>query len=269
MLGDSHSTDTHTPDVIHQNEKQHLNPHDTQNEEQELAKDTPKTLWIIIGVVLAVFIVLIICYSSFRNGDDNAKAEYLLLDTQATKDAQWTTDSIKMVERVTPDLAFFELHGPVKTLKCGTYETHTYKFDEEGNLEKIDGYNPFTVDIYSSGYENPIRYSRNSRGQITEEQGWESQRIYTWNGEHLSRSEGGAEGYSSTISYHYDGRGFMTYEDCNSEWYGGEECETYHISYTYIEIDHYGNWVERTAVYSNGRRETERRKIEYFPITRY
>ena len=82
-------------------------------------------------------------------------------------------DSIEWYSFTSKDLAFFELHGHVKTLKTrGEFGDILYEFDENGNLVKGNGYNPFKVynhpdpcDDTSLG-EVPL-YKRNSQGYIT------------------------------------------------------------------------------------------------------
>lgn len=132
---------------------------------------------------------------------------------------------------VTPDLTFFQLHGPVK--KMTMYE-NTYEFDENGNLTKVNGES-------ASDY-----YYRDSKGRISSEE-IEIHTEYYWDSE---SPIGCNVRMIGDISYTYDDKGFIVKEE------GGMG----NFTYTYDRIDEFGNWVSRKS--DNG--ETLVRKIEYY-----
>lgn len=119
-------------------------------EVQESSKRKKFLAWNFIGIgIPAIILVVVFCWianQSKRNSMETDSEEPVYVE-----DDHWEEDSLEIVNRNTPDLAFFEVHGPVKkiVLKTKNY-TSVYEFDEEGTLKKLDGYNPFTIDVYSN-----------------------------------------------------------------------------------------------------------------------
>ena len=143
-------------------------------------------------------------------------------------------DSIKRVNRVTPDLAFFNLHGPVKTLK--EEDGKTWEFTPEGNLKTT-----------------PSNFTRDSKGYIVMEtvdsEEWHffnEKRYFRYNDKmqiyhiDLDGYEGGGK-----IDYTYDSRGLVVRDHTEYEY---DELTIYKAKYTYTNIDKYGNWTTRNWI---------------------
>ena len=143
-------------------------------------------------------------------------------------------DSIKRVNRVTPDLAFFNLHGPVKTLK--DEDGKTWEFTPEGNLKTT-----------------PSNFTRDSKGYIVMEtvdsEEWHffnEKRYFRYNDKmqiyhiDLDGYEGGGK-----IDYTYDSRGLVVRDHTEYEY---DELTIYKAKYTYTNIDKYGNWTTRNWI---------------------
>lgn len=213
------------------------------------------TLFIVFGVLLVVVVAIVLIV---KNNSSNVTYE----DTVASveEDSRLENDR-NLVNITTPDLAFFELHGPVKrmTERRESY-SHTYEFDQKGNFVRLDGYDPFTVDIYSYEPGEVTRYERDSQGRIVREGGYESGTEYTWKSDRVSGYEWGAESLSGTIEYQYESSTGRISSLYNTVMDLGEITDTYYQYYTYGESDDYGNWLER-SLDNEGKTV---RKIEYY-----
>ncbi|MGM9869745.1 MAG: hypothetical protein ACI30R_08995 [Sodaliphilus sp.] len=160
--------------------------------------------------------------------------------------------------RVTYDLAYYELHGPVHVLK---EEYHTVTFNEDGQIIALDGYNPFTVDVYNSSIDDPkIKFTRDSKGRIAEQEGWEFYEKYEWNGMKLASSKWEGEGMWGKCTYSYNSDGLVTTIKASEGDVDNPPTSTTTSHVTYIDFDEYGNWTARKA---DG--NTERRIIKYYP----
>lgn len=186
-------------------------------------------------------------------------AEELML---AEAHAQWVEDSLAKVNFTTYDLSFCEVHGPVKSIVYSG-DGNRFEFSEDGQLVRLNGYNPFSADSYSDPSGSKISYIRDSQGRIAEESGLESGCTYTWDGQRLTGYEWGAESYYGITLYAYDNRGFISESKHVEGSYGDGESNNGSFTYQYISIDDYGNWTVRKEGGS-----TTRRTITYYPITR-
>ena len=138
--------------------------------------------------------------------------------------------------QVTPDLAFFSLHGPVKKV---TGARDVLEFDEKGNLVKING-----QEIY-------VKYARDNNGCISIAYMDGDTITYRWNSA-LMRPKS-MHGFNMNVMFTYDEWGFT------SKW----EWESGTITYSYGNFDEYGNWLSLSA--SDGTRS--KREIEYFDFS--
>ncbi len=158
--------------------------------------------------------------------------------------------------RVTYDLAYYELHGPVYVLK---EEYHTVTFSEDGQIISLDGYDPFTAKMGGTPEHAKIIFARDSEGRIAEQTGWEFYETYTWNGMRLSTSKWDAEGMWGKDYYTYNDEGHLVSIKSVEGEVDCEETTTTTYRITYISFDEYGNWTARKA---NG--NVEKRTITYY-----
>ena len=220
--------------------------------------------WSFIGIgISAIILVVVFCWianQSKRNSMETDSEEPVYVE-----DDHWEEDSLEIVNRNTPDLAFFEVHGPVKKVVLKTKDyTSVYEFDEEGTLKKLDGYNPFTIDVYSNSSGDYTGYKKDGKGRIVEATGWESHTNYSWNSERPSGCNWSSGPYEGKQRYDYDSRGFKVREFCEEQFYDGTEYESWTRNYTYNNVDEYGNWKSQKDNVGN----TVTRTIVYYPITR-
>ncbi len=154
---------------------------------------------------------------------------------EVSAQTNWSTQQVVAVStaeintRVTPDLAFFNLHGPVKTLK--DEDGKTWEFTPEGNLKTT-----------------PSNFTRDSEGYIvmkTVDLGEEVPNVLTYK-------------YNDKMQiYHMDldgyelgGRRYLIYDDSGivigeySE-YEYDELTVNMTKYVYTKTDKYGNWITR------------------------
>lgn len=168
-------------------------------------------------------------------------------------------DSIERATRITPDLSIFNLRGPVKTLKIGEYET--WEFTPEGKLktipkegytyECISGENGYTKE-YIKGEECTIEYIRDENGYLikveeVQEPGDISATVYKYNKNgQLVEEEFEHCRFPKTTVYMYNQRGYVEkkYIESRAVWYVGYDTYTY----TYTNIDKYGNWISRDYI---------------------
>lgn len=163
-----------------------------------------------------------------------------------SNDSQKDSDKGSMVKSatennfVTPDLAFFELKGPVKKMSDGVL---TYEFDQKGNLTKHSG---------------TFSFKRDKQGRIIQMEAYENFVTYKWNGDKLIGSEAVAEGSMIEEEYTYDERGFVVKIKHTVD--GDVAYETL----TYSNLDNYGNWTKRTSKGYEYGRGSATRTIEYY-----
>lgn len=184
-------------------------------------------------------------------------------------------DSIEWYSFTSKDLAFFELHGHVKTLNFGYF---IYEFDENGNLIKCNGYNPFKVYNHpdpcddSSLSEVPL-YKRNRQGYITSSQNrcdnnYVEEDEFRWENERVKVHSCIHGDYGDNLTCEYDENGRLVKAQGNN-YYRGFTVKTY----TYLEDDKYGNWIKRRETFkitapelNDKSSEVVTRSITYYPF---
>ncbi|MBP5326310.1 MAG: hypothetical protein J6Y98_00165 [Bacteroidales bacterium] len=152
-----------------------------------------------------------------------------------------TSEDEAQTPLVTPDLAFFELKGPVK--KVTVDKILTIEFDQNGNMTKHSG---------------EFSFKRDKQGRIAQMEGYENYITYKWNGDKLVGTESAAEGSMMEEVYTYDERGFVVKIKHTVD--GDVEYETL----TYSNLDNYGNWTKRTSKGYEYGRGSATRIIEYY-----
>lgn len=141
---------------------------------------------------------------------------------------------------VSPDLAFFELHGPVKKVQ---EDYMVYEFDQNGKLTKHSG---------------EFKFSRDPQGRIVRMEGYENHVTYLWDSQRPSGSEAAAEGMTILESYTYDERGFVV------EIEHSVDGEVSYETLSYSDLDKYGNWTKRSSQGYEYGRGSASRTIEYY-----
>jgi len=139
------------------------------------------------------------------------------------------------------DLAFFGLHGHVKTLKEG-YTTYT--FDKNGTLILVDGKNPFKKTMATG--DDWFYMKRNKYGYISDTYSVGGSRHYDWKNGKITKVQIMFEGGDAAeYSCYTDKLGllksytFLKYMD------GTEPCEK-KVTFSYTKFDKNGNWTKRT-----------------------
>ena len=190
-------------------------------------------------------------------------------------------DSIARRTRVTPDLALFELHGPVKSVTFkNRYLFHNndeftlqLSYTEDGKLKSIN-YNGYD-------YNKNCQFNRDGNGRIKKiitsfNEKDDFYITYDKNNRPIKIFNEGLE-WDGTITYKYNASGFIVSENSYS---GGEGCYGRTLNqYSNFNVDKYGNWTSRTSStaykewydggeepmsYSNGGTGTEYRTITYY-----
>lgn len=185
--------------------------------------------------------VLCACSANESKADKDSNAE-----TSLTSDSVATTqieETGPVAVLNTPDLAFAEVCGNVKSVKMNNT---TLQFDEEGNL--------------TSGLQ---RLKRDKEGRISKWGydeyfvTWENDRPKTYK---VRESDGG----TMTHTYFYDKDGCITKEIIYYDLPGDEQFEET-VTYTYDKdsFDDRGNWITRTCNYKTGS-EKQKRTITYY-----
>ena len=138
-------------------------------------------------------------------------------------------DSIARRTRVTPDMAFLNVHGPVKTVK--DEDGKMWEFTSDGKLKSV-----------------PSGYTRNSKGYIVQKKTPYEMCTYEYNGsmqlvkmsyEDTESGEGSLKG-----NFSYNKQGLIS-SFTAKEMYE-EEVLVKTIQYNYTNVDKYGNWTART-----------------------
>ena len=238
-------------------------------------------------IVLSVAIMVSACAIAQQQGSETQQQEQARQDSINKALEQMRQDSInKAIEqikldsiredsirrnRVTPDLALFELHGPVKSVNKGYitgFADNGANFDKDGKVTSL----------------NKISYI-NKRGNITrdangriksiscrEEEGWPtiSSDNITYDGNNLPIKIYGKYLESTGNSSLKYNNGLLASETNNFDGEGDITKST--ITYTYLKFDKYGNWTSRKASfknydyegYCNSHSETQTRTITYY-----
>lgn len=177
--------------------------------------------------------ICLICISCANAGTDNKTVTRNQPSTENEKDTE--VEGLSPIQ-VTPDLAFFSLHGPVKKV---TGEKNVLEFDEKGNLIKING----------QGIS--VKYARDNNGRISLAYMDGDTITYQWDSALMRPTS--MNGLNMNVVFAYDEWGFT------SKW----EWETGTITYSYSDIDEYGNWLSLKASDGTG----SNRQIEYFDFS--
>ena len=142
--------------------------------------------------------------------------------------------------RESPDLALFNLHGPVKsvTFNKGIYAdfVKTMIFSKDGKLQSVARHN-----IKRNGAGIVTQLSKPSDfGSIPDALDFTCDK----QNRPVSVFVGGHE-YGYTNRYTYDENGFIASESCKG---AAESLEFHDVTrYKYLNIDNYGNWTSRKA----------------------
>lgn len=212
-------------------------------------------------LILAAFVVAMATEHSCAKKESapvsNTDADTTVVETVEEAPAQ-EDNSEAIRNRVTYDLAYYELHGPVHVLK---EEYHTVTFSEDGQIISLDGYNPFTAKMGDTPEHAKIIFARDSEGRIAEQEGWEFYEKYEWNGMQLASSEWQGEGMWGKCSYSYNSDGYVSAIKATEGDVDNPPTSSTTTRITYVDFDEYGNWTARKA---DG--NTERRIIKYYPV---
>lgn len=212
--------------------------------------------------IAALSIIPVFTSSCGNNSKDDTARQDAIADSIAREDSIWRADSLAKCSMCTPDLEFFELHGPVKSMRMNE---NTYSFSEQGQLVRIDGYDPFKV-TFNDGYTPQIDMRRNKDGYINQMGGWECGTEFTWKNGKIVKESGGAEAFYWEYAYTYDDDGNITCrKGKEGEWDDYEKKVEY--NYSYPERDAFGNWTKRVG--TGTEKITTNRTITYYPIERY
>lgn len=153
------------------------------------------------------------------------------------------------------DLAFFGLHGHVKTLVS---DGNVYEFDTLGEWTKINGINPFHHKMNDD--ESDFYYTRNEAGYVNGAIFWEYGEEYVWTDGRMTGINGTEYEYLTHTSYEYDSLGNIsatTMVESDNE--GKTWSKPDKVVYNYKTFDQLRNWTMRKSV--NG---TDCRFIDYY-----
>lgn len=180
-------------------------------------------------------------------------------------------------EMQSADLCFYRLHGPVYRVTYADTGLQ-YEFDKDGNLTLFNGYNPFEVegardtDSLGNVYETHA-FLRNDEGRIIQIKGANTENNYTWENGLVVADEGQGDGMKWKCSYEHDANGNAIYEYDVYTDVLGKQLSRGTTTYTILNTDEHGNWIERSVKYvpdhaTANDRESEpynqKRKIEYY-----
>ena len=139
-------------------------------------------------------------------------------------------DSIARRTRVTPDMVFLNVHGPVKKVK--DEEGKTWEFTPEGKLKTT-----------------PSGYYRNSKGYVVKKTTPYDEWTYEYNGNmqltqmsYTNTESGGEYGFEGNFSYNK--QGFIDSFIAKGWSEANVVFET--TRYNYTHVDKYGNWTSRS-----------------------
>ncbi len=162
---------------------------------------------------------------------------------------------------VTPDLAFMEVKGRVKSVIY--INKRKAFFDEQGNITKYctefsstHNFNDASFDEVDDNGDVEVQLTRDGKGYITNTYdcpGGSEFFEYDTTFMRLTLRGGGDGGYWSAEKYGFDAEGYPTVSIVESDL--GEETETDPERITYDKTDSHGNWLKRG---------NEERTIEYY-----
>lgn len=184
-------------------------------------------------------------------------------------------DNTETTVTTSPDLAYFDLQGPVKS--CDGVE-----FDRSGRIVSMDGYDPFAIDEPYRDYDTMTfefaeycKWSRDDQGQISSITCFEGLEEITWSDGRVAESMSYFESQKTLFVNEYDAEGRLVKQTL----YSGMEDEDVESKddsmlfatneYTYLEFDSHSNWIRRNVKWSDAssdyvNEEEETRTIEYY-----
>lgn len=192
-------------------------------------------------------------------------------NSQNQKEQEDTTETTMTIS---PDLAYWDLQGPVK--RCNGVE-----FDRLGKMVKMDGYDPFAIDepyrdfdTVTFDFAEYCKWNRNSEGQISSINCFEGSEEFTWSNGRMVEILSYFEAQKTLTVNEYDDEGHLVKRILYNGMEDEEVTKTDEwlfstTEYTYLEFDDHGNWTRRIAKYIDASvdftDETEEtRIIEYF-----
>ena len=240
-------------------------------------------------IVLSVAIMFSACDNAKQQGTETQQQEQARQDSINKALEQMRQDSInKAIEqikldsiredsirrnRVTPDLALFELKGPVKSVNKGYIINGTENgasFDRDGNISHLNkSYNGYTYKFKRG--QNGLIYKLTSYDPDADEQAYS--KITYDNKNRPIKNEYYASYTGGSYSFSYTGDKISLVK-----FFGGSDYDIKsNYTYTYINFDKYGNWTKRkvsikstiynwdnTVMLSDNNSKTQSRKITYY-----
>lgn len=151
------------------------------------------------------------------------------------------------------DLRYYRLHGQVQKVVYSDTGL-VIEFDKDGKLVSFNGYNPFCEtkednDSTSNVYA-PSSFIRDEEGRISIIKTATTVNNYTWENGLVVMDEGEGENMKWTCSYEHDANGNAIYEYDVYTDNLGKELSRGTTSYTILNTDDHGNWIERSAKYT-------------------
>lgn len=164
-----------------------------------------------------------------------------------------STDETELPAYNSPDLAFHDLYGDVKSCSWDTDEWYTnsttYRFDKDGNWTNIPDFLDYEKESWSELAERS-KYERDKEGYIvtvwvTSDMDGVLRTNYKWDNQRISTIEG--DEWLGVTSFDYDEKGVMTAEKIkrSGELEGGEIFEIEIYKYSDHQFDEHNNWVRR------------------------
>lgn len=184
-------------------------------------------------------------------------------------------DNDKTMVTSTPDLAFFDLQGPVKICDMTG-------FDRSGKITFVNDYDPFAVDepyrdfdTVTFDYSDICKWTRDSQGQISTIVCFEGIEKFTWSEGHVKESISYFENQKTLTVNEYDAEGRLVkqtmYNGMEDEDVESKDASTLFGTneYKYLEFDSHGNWIRRNVKWTDANvdyvdEQEETRRIEYY-----
>ena len=205
----------------------------------------------LIVIAVAMCIAAVSCAGSKSDKADN---DEVIQDTLPVSDTVVVADAEEIVQEpvfITPDLAFMEVHGHVKSVVYPSGRKAV--FDENGKLVK-----------YATEYsgENEVLISRDDDGYITstyDGPGGSESFDYDKEKVRLIMTAAGDGAYYSECNIEYDKEGNVVMYNFVSEDMAEETRDEWTQDVEIVKKDEHGNWIELKAGEAR-----LKRKIEYF-----
>lgn len=208
-----------------------------------------RTTGILISGMAALVAVPMLCSCFGRSKEELAEQARLdsiaeagsMAEVAMKVEAKRVADSLQWVNFTSPDLAFFDLHGHVKTMYYS--KDYVFEFSEDGTFVKEAGKDPFRTGMIES-FDDAEEYKRNKDGYICQSNGWEWYTEYKWADGRVASEKGSDEGFCWEYTYHYDDSGRLS-SLTGKEWEFDEPKKSVNYTITYKEFDEMGNWTKR------------------------